>query len=223
MRNSELGLYTNFVNLLGLAAVAVPAGFTPEGLPFGVTFVAPGGSDAALLDWASKWQRSLNLDLGCRLGLAPPPAASPSPQRRLTPRSEPTMALAVVGAHLQGMPLHAQLLERDARLLQATRTSAQYRLHALPAQSPPKPGLVRVGPGGHAIEVEVYEMPLRHVGSFLAMIPPPLGLGSIELADGRWVKGFICEPWALQGAADISHHGGWRHYIAAQAGNGPAR
>ena len=213
LRNSELGLYTNFVNLLGLAAIAVPAGFTPAGLPFGVTFVARGGSDAALLRWASQWQRSLGLPLGCRLGDAPA-ASSPA---RATPRAELTLPLAVVGAHLQGMPLHAQLVERGARLLQRTRTAARYRLHALPGQAPPKPGLARQASGGHAIEVEVYDMPQQHLGSFLALVAPPLGLGSIELEDGRWVKGFICEPWALQDAVDISHHGGWRGYVASLA------
>lgn len=224
LRNSELGLYTNFVNLLGLAAVAVPAGFTPAGLPFGVTFVARGGSDAALLHWASAWQRSLRLPLGCRLGPFPPAGdgdATSAPHRRPAPRAEPTLPLAVVGAHLQGMPLHGQLVERGARLLQRTRTAPHYRLHALPGQTPPKPGLARLAgdgsAGGHAIEVEVYDMPQRHLGSFLALIAPPLGLGSVELEDGRWVKGFICEPWALQGAADISEHGGWRGYIASLA------
>jgi allophanate hydrolase len=215
LRNSELGLYTNFVNLLGLSAIAVPAGFTPAGLPFGVTFVARNGMDAALLHWAAQWQASLRLPLGCRLG--PFPAQSPAPAR--LPRAEPTLPLAVVGAHLQGMPLHGQLVERGARLLQRTRTAPRYRLHALPGQTPPKPGLARLagGDAGHAIEVEVYDMPLQHLGSFLALIAPPLGLGSVELEDGRWVKGFICEPWALQGAADISEHGGWRGYIASLA------
>src|SRR5262249_52774198 len=121
----------------------------------------------------------------------------------------------VVGAHLEGMPLHGQLLERGARLLQRTTTAARYRLHALPGSVPPKPGLVRVDEEGLAIDVEVYEMPLAAVGSFLALIPPPLGLGSIELADGQWVKGFICEPAALANAPDISRFGGWRHYLAA--------
>ncbi len=219
LRNSELGLYTNFVNLLGLAAVAVPAGFTPQGLPFGVTFVARGGSDAALLHWAAAWQRDLNLSLGCRLGQAQPTpgSAGEAATHQPTPRAEPTMLLAVVGAHLQGMPLHAQLVERGARLVQRTRTSARYRLHALVGQAPPKPGLARQAGVGYAIEVEVYELPLRHVGSFLAQIAPPLGLGSVELHDGSWVKGFICEPWALTDATDISAHGGWRDYTYSLA------
>jgi allophanate hydrolase len=133
------------------------------------------------------------------------------------PRSEATVAIAVVGAHLEGQPLHGQLLERRARCVARTRTAPSYRLHALPNTTPPKPGLARVADHeGHAIEVEVYEMPAQHVGSFLALIPAPLGLGSIELADGRWVKGFICEPHALRGARDISAFGGWRAYLRSE-------
>jgi allophanate hydrolase len=205
-RNSELGTYTNFVNLLGLSAVALPCGFTPEGLPFGVTFIAPGGSDWALAELASQWQRDLKLPLGADLrelsGLdsmigTPPPASLP---------------LAVVGAHLMGMPLHHQLVERGARLRQRTTTAAHYRLYALPGMPPPRPGLVRAA-GGAKIAVEVYDMPMDTLGSFLAGIPAPLGLGRIELADGCWVNGFICEPCGLEGAEDITQWGGWRAYL----------
>lgn len=224
-RNSQLGTYTNFVNLLGLAALALPAGFTPAGMPFGITLIAPGGSDAALLDLGVQWQRTLQrqgavTQLGCtRTQPGPTEWAWPLPT---LPAGEPVMALAVVGAHLRGMPLHGQLTERRARLIEATRTAPRYRLHALPGTVPPKPGLARVpddaGPDtGHAIDVEVYAVPLSAVGSFLALIPPPLGLGSVELADGRWVKGFICEPCGLNGAEDISHFGGWRAYMAHRA------
>jgi allophanate hydrolase len=124
----------------------------------------------------------------------------------------------LVGAHLQGMPLHGQLVERNCRLVARTRTAAHYRLFALPGTMPPKPGLARAdgAQAGFAIEVEVYEMPLEEVGGFLALIPPPLGLGSVELADGRWVKGFICEPHALAGARDISTHGGWRAWLESR-------
>ena len=125
-----------------------------------------------------------------------------------------TLAVAVVGAHLAGMPLHGQLVERGCRLVERTTTAPQYRLYALPGTVPPKPGLACVAQGGVAIEVEVYDMPADAVGSFLALIPHPLGLGSVQLADGRWVKGFICEGVALAGAADISAHGGWRAWRA---------
>ena len=214
LRNSELGRFTNFVNLLGMAALAVPSGFTEAGLPFGVTFIAPPGSDAALVDLGLRWEAARALPLGRHL------RAANTRDRRVTawPAAAPTLHIAVVGAHLEGMPLHGQLLERGCRLLERTQTSPAYRLVALPATTPPKPGLARVNDDqiGHAIALEVYEMPIDQVGSFLALIPPPLGLGSVQLADGRWVKGFICEPAALVGATDISAFRGWRAYLASQ-------
>ena len=217
--NARLGTYTNFVNLLGMAALALPASLLPSGLPFGITLIAPGGCDAALADLGACWQRSvaMGLPLGHHLGQARD-ADLALAGTTLQPRAEPVMLLAVVGAHLQGMPLHGQLVERRARLVEATTTSPHYRLHALPGTVPPKPGLARVtaqaAGAGQPIALEVYAVPLSTVGSFLALIPPPLGLGSVELADGRWVKGFICEPAGLDGAEDISHFGGWRAYIA---------
>jgi allophanate hydrolase len=213
-RNAELGLYTNFVNLLGFAALALPSRVSSEAVPFGVTFIAPGGSDAALVRWGFEWERAGPRMLGARLRETRPPDRAPL---RL-PKAAPVLQLAVVGAHLQGMPLHGQLDERGCRLVARTRTASAYRLYALPNTTPPKPGLARVDSGrpGAAIEVEVYDMPQDAVGSFLALIPPPLGLGSVELADGRWVKGFICEPHALAGALDISVHGGWRAYMASR-------
>jgi allophanate hydrolase len=217
LRNSELGRFTNFVNLLGQAALAVPSGMSSSGLPFGVTFIAPGGSDAALVELGARWEAARDLPLGRRLRAAQ--AADRAVKRG--PAAAPSLAIAVVGAHLAGMPLHGQLVERGCRLLECTRTAPHYRLHALPGTMPPKPGLARVAAGeaaGVAIEVEVYEMPLNAVGSFLALIPPPLGLGSVQLADGRWVKGFICEGAALAGAIDISAWGGWRAFVAAGMG-----
>jgi allophanate hydrolase len=138
---------------------------------------------------------------------------------RADARSRAVGPIAVVGAHLSGMPLNGQLTERGARLQCTTRTSPHYRLFALPGTVPPKPGLLRCAPDepGHAIEIEVWDMPLAQVGSFLALIPAPLGLGSLELADGRWVHGFICEGHALAQARDVSRHGGWRAYIASLA------
>ena len=213
-RNAELGLYTNFVNLLGMAALALPSQVPAKGLPFGVTFIAPGGSDAALVRWGLDWERAGPTILGARL------RETRAADRSLAcgPRAAPTLALAVVGAHLQGMPLHGQLVERGCRLAARMRTAPAYRLFELPDTTPPKPGLARIGPGeeGHAIAVEVYDMPLDQVGGFLALIPPPLGLGSVELADGRWVKGFICEPHALGRARDISVHGGWRAFLESR-------
>ncbi|RZK99418.1 MAG: allophanate hydrolase [Rubrivivax sp.] len=219
-RNSQLGTYTNFVNLLGLAALALPSGFTATGLPFGITLIAPGGSDAALLDLGAQWQQALARIASPSLGhgLGTPTDAELSWPCGTQAKAAPTLMVSVVGAHLSGMPLHWQLTERGARLVSSTHTSPRYQLFALPGTVPPKPGLVRVAadppPGaGHAIAVEVYALPQSSIGSFLAMIPPPLGLGSVELADGSWVKGFICEPCGLQGADDISLYGGWRAYM----------
>lgn len=213
LRNSELGRYTNFVNLLGLSALAMPASLPSTGVPFGVTFIAAGGADAALVDWGWRWEAQGPAMLGARLRDAVPDDRAP----RRTPAAAPALEIAVVGAHLEGMPLHGQVTERGCRLVERTRTAPAYRLYALPGTLPPKPGLARAADGepGQAIEVEVYAMPADQVGSFLALIPPPLGLGSLQLADGRWVKGFICEPAGLVGATDISRHGGWRAYRAS--------
>jgi allophanate hydrolase len=228
-RNAELGRYTNFVNLLGQAALAVPSGFASSGLPFGVTFIAPGGSDAALAALGQRWEAARALPLGCRLGNAskagpaPTPAVitAANPTLPTWPAATPSLSLAVVGAHLAGLPLHGQLVERGCRLRARTHSAPHYRLYALPGTVPPKPGLARVPAGetGFAIALEVYDMPLSALGSFLALIPSPLGLGSVQLADGSWVKGFICEGTALApagGAKDISAFGGWRAYLAAR-------
>lgn len=206
--NARLGTYTNFVNLLGWAALALPAGFTGEGLPFGVTFIAPGGSDAALARLGTAWQAATALPLGATD--APCPAAT-APLR--WPATEAVLPIAVVGAHLSGMPLNGQLTERGATLREATHTAPLYRLFALPGTTPPKPGLQRVADGGAAIAVEVWDMPVRQVGSFLALVPPPLGLGSLQLADGRVVHGFICEGHVLASATDVTRFGGWRAYV----------
>jgi len=213
-RNSELGRYTNFVNLLGLAALALPSQVPADGLPFGVTLIALGGADAALVDFGQRWEAEAALPLGARLREAR--AEDREFVRR--PASAAALRVAVVGAHLEAMPLHGQLIERHCRLVARTRTAPAYRLHALTGTVPPKPGLARLRDGdeGRFIELEVYEMPADAVGSFLAAIPPPLGLGSVQLEDGSWVKGFICEPHAIADAPDISSHGGWRAYMASR-------
>jgi allophanate hydrolase len=199
--NARLGTYTNFVNLLGWCALALPAAPTSAGLPFGITFIARGGFDAALAQAARGWSQD----------------APPAPAWLRPPAVQTTLALAVVGAHLSGLPLNGQLRERGATLLQATTTAPAYKLYALPGTTPPKPGLLRSAEGGAAIALEVWAMPMEAVGSFLALIPPPLGLGSIELADGRWVHGFLCEAHALADARDITSFGGWRAYLASLA------
>jgi len=209
--NSQLGRYTNFVNLLDWCALAVPSGTTTAQLPFGVTFIAPPRHDAALARFARGWQAATALPLGATGKALSLPAAAPA----LWPRHEPLLPIAVVGAHLSGLPLNGQLLERGATLVEATTTAPRYRLHALPGTVPPKPGLVRDEAAGHAIALEVWAMPQSAVGSFLALIPAPLGLGSIELADGRRVHGFLCEAHAVAEAPDVSGFGGWRAYLAS--------
>ena len=206
-RNSQLGYYTNFVNLLDLAAIAIPAAVRADGLPFGLTLIGPAGSDHRLATLA---ERLLQV-----LGRALPDTAAVPLSAQPLPFAEPTIAVAVVGAHLAGQALNWQLIECGARRTALTRTAARYRLYALANTTPAKPGLVRVDEAGEAIEVEVWEMPQRQFGRLMAQVGAPLGIGSLELADGSWVKGFICEPIAISGAVDITHHGGWRRYLAA--------
>lgn len=207
--NTRLGRYTNFVNLLDLTAIALPAGFRSDGLPFGITFVAPAGTDRALCALGERWQGPVSAELG---------TGDPVPTRVVTPPDSVSeaaeVALAVVGAHLSGQPLNGQLTERGARLLRTCRTAAAYRLFALPGTTPPKPGLIRAGAGA-AIEVEVWSMPVERFGTFVAAIPAPLGIGTVELDDGTRVLGFLCESYALEGALDISAFGGWRNYLAS--------
>lgn len=208
--NRNLGFYTNFVNLLDYAAISVPSAIRPDGLPFGITLIGPCGSDWQLAELGQRYHHASGLTQGA-LGL-PLPLARPLQGLAL---SAGCMKLAVLGAHLSGMPLNSQLAECGARLVRATTTSTNYRLYAIPGTTPPKPGLKRVPGAGTAIALEVWDMPQQHVGSFLALIPPPLGLGTIELADGSWVNGFICEGYALEEAQDVTRYGGWRAYVAS--------
>jgi len=213
--NGNLGRYTNFVNLMDLAAVAVPAGFTPAGLPFGVSLIAPAGNDSDLLALAGRAQRAAVNTLGAtRLPLPPaPPASAAAPDGLID--------VMVCGAHMSGLPLNPQLLERGARCIATTRTAPIYRFYALPGGPPFRPGLVQVRDGGLAIDVEVWRMPIEHFGSFVAGIPAPLGIGKIKLEDGSQVSGFLCEGAAVAGAEDISALGGWRQYLQG-GGNLPA-
>ncbi len=210
-RNSDFGYYTNFVNLLGLCALALPGPFRRDALPAGLTLIAPGGGDHRLAELARRLEPLLHARLG--LGIVPPPRKT-SPLEPL-PNAQPTVRVAVVGAHLSGMPLNWQLVERQARRVCATRTAPIYRLFALPESTPPKPGLLRIGDGGSTIELELWEMPLSQYGSFVACIPAPLGIGTLELEDGSSVQGFLCEAAATEGAEDITQYGGWRAYCAA--------
>jgi len=210
--NSNLGIYTNFVNLMDLCAIAVPAGFMPNGLPFGVTLVGSAFSDRALCALGDELQRALVATLGATRLPLPAPAVRAA-------RAPAAVRVAVCGAHLSGLPLNRQLTERGARLLRACRTAPCYRLYALTGFSPPRPGMLR-DEGGQAIEVEVWEMSAESFGGFVDGIPAPLGIGTVELEDGELVKGFVCESYATRGAEDVSHLGGWRAYAA---GGGDAR
>lgn len=193
--NRRLGRWTNAVNLLDRCAIALPAGHGKDGMPFGVTLVAPAFGEATLLAAGAAWTGE-------------PPAAQTA--------ARATLDLAVVGAHLRGLPLEHQLLELGATFVREARTAGDYRLYALPGGPPARPGLVRepgtVGPG---LQVEIVRLPLAGVGALLARIPAPLGLGTIALDDGTSVTGFLCEAHATDGAPDITAHGGWRAYLAA--------
>lgn len=190
--NSILGRYTNFMNLLDLSAVAVPAGRARSGIaPWGVTFAAPAGSDLALLELAAKW-------LGETAAIA-----------RLTNSKIP---VAVCGAHMEGLALHWQLKDRNATLRQRTTTASCYRLFAMPGNDtlPPRPALIRDDTAGAAIALEVWELDAAEFGDFVSKIPAPLGIGKVRLADGGEVPGFIAEPRAVDDAEEITGFGGWR-------------
>ena len=208
--NTRLGFYTNFMNLLDLAGVAVPAGFTSTGLPFGVSLAGPAWSDFDLLLLAAKLQRFESARLGAQ--------ALPLPREPDFdwPAAYDGIAIAVCGVHLQGLALNHQLLERGAFLLQRTHTAAQYRLYALPGGPPFRPGLIRAPNDGAPIEVEVWSIPEAVFGSFVAQVPAPLAIGKLILADHREVCGFLCEAHAVGSADDITAYGGWRAYLASR-------
>jgi allophanate hydrolase len=199
--NSNLGLYTNFVNLLDMAALAVPAGVRSNGTGFGITLIGPADTDRALLNAADAY-----------LGVADLPAAPPLD---LEGKMQ-TVKLAVVGAHLKDMPLHWQLTSRDAEFVGAFETAPTYRLYAMADSVPAKPALVH-SEDGAAIAVEVYELGVAEFGSFVAEVPAPLAIGTVTLADGSSVKGFVAEPRAVNGAEDITSLGGWRAFMARAA------
>jgi allophanate hydrolase len=223
--NTNLGYYTNFMNLLDLAGVAVPTGFRSDGLPFGVTLVGRRGTDAALLEWAGRLHRASVQRLGA-LDLAMPPsvrgsqtgescggwaAAAGSGER------DGFMSIAVCGAHMEGLPLNHQLLQRGGRLVKRAKTAARYRLFALPGE-PARPGLVRDSNRGGSIEIEIWTLRSADLGSFVEGIPAPLGLGKVELQGGETVTGFVCESHGTDSAVEITALGGWRAYLAESPG-----
>jgi allophanate hydrolase len=205
--NSNLGYYTNFMNLLDLSALAVPAGFRDDGLPNGVTLFAPAFYDRELLGVGAQLHRQLGGNMGAT-GVALPDA-TPAPGSKTG-----YLPVAVCGAHLEGLPLNYQLTERGGRLLSRTTTSANYRLFLLPGGPPQRPGLVRDREGG-GIEVEVWELPAVNLGDFLNQIPAPLGLGRVQLADGSNVPGFLCEAYAVEHAQELTAYGSWRKFMTS--------
>jgi allophanate hydrolase len=221
--NSNLGYYTNFVNLLDLAAVAIPAGFRTDGLPFGVSLVARAGADANLLALAARFHRSRPTTLGA-LAVDLVPTGTPAPTDDTpgaTSRADlakavdsaETIPVAVCGAHMTGLPLNHQLTSRGAVLLARARTAPAYRFYALAGGPPYRPGLVRVATGGASIEVETWSVPAAHFGTFVAGIPAPLAIGKVELETGEQVCGFVCESYATATAEDITALASWRRYV----------
>lgn len=188
--NSNLGRYTNFVNLMDLCAIAVPAGFRRDGLPFGVSLVGPAWTEDSLATRAAEFMQET------------------------PPESHEGIQLAVVGAHLRGQPLNAQLCALGGGFVRQTRTAPCYRLYVLPESEPAKPGLVR-SEQGVAIELEVWSLTEAAFGRFVAAVPGPLGIGNVTLEDGEVVKGFLCEEIAVREALEISRFGGWRAYLAS--------
>jgi allophanate hydrolase len=209
--NTNLGRYTNFVNLLDLSAIAVPTGFRSDGLPFGVTLVGRAGADSELLMWAERVQRVCDLPLG---------ATGIKTSNTLSLDSSIDAAshinIAVCGAHMRGLALNHELTDRYATLVSRTVTAPRYRLYALAGGAVRRPGLVRIIEGGAALELEIWSMPSELFGSFIKNVPAPLAIGKVETETGEWVAGFVCENYAVSDATDITAYGGWRAFVAAQ-------
>ncbi|HEY3620907.1 MAG TPA: allophanate hydrolase, partial [Roseiarcus sp.] len=202
--NSRLGTYTNFVNLLDLCAIAVPSTIRSDGLPASVTLIAPAGADGLIAGVAA----AIEAHFGA--------STTPPPQAKSRPPSD-QIEIAVVGAHLSGLPLNRELVELGAAFSREVETTADYRLFALTGSNPSKPGLLRVGDGaGAAIKAEVWTLDRAGFGAFVAKIPPPLGIGTLRLKDGGSVKGFLVEAEAVKTAEDISRFGGWRAYLKSR-------
>jgi allophanate hydrolase len=210
--NSNLGHYTNFVNLLDLSAIAVPSGFLASGLPTGVTLIAPCGMDFPLLSLAAR----LHASAVDTVGATPyaPHQSDAAPDAGLFHSG--LVQVAVCGAHLSGLALNHQLTGRGGRLVRSVQSAPVYKFYALPGGPPHRPGMVRVAQGGASIAMEVWELPATAFGSFVAAIGAPLGIGTVQLDDGTSVQGFVCEAIAAHDATDITHHGGWRAYLASK-------
>lgn len=208
LRNSQLGHYTNYMNLLDMSGLAIPTAFTEQGLPFGITLVGAAFSDRSLLSIAKRFEPLFDLPIGVSVEKKSPKTINPV-------ASVTHIDVLVCGAHLQGLPLNWQLIERGATLKESTLTAPVYRMYALAGGPPFRPGLVLDEENGAAIQVEIWRVPAEHFGSFVAGIPAPLGIGKVKLEDGTFVSGFICEPYGLEGAKEITELGSWRTYMAS--------
>jgi allophanate hydrolase len=209
--NSRLGTYTNFTNLLDLCGLAVPASLAGDKTPFGITLLAPSGRDAMLASIGRKFHADTQLMLGALR--VPQPPLAPLP---VEPAGD-EIAIAVVGAHLSGMALNGQLRDLNGRFLETVKSAADYKLYALANAQPAKPGMLRVAKGaGKPLELEIWALSAAAFGKFVAEIPPPMAIGTVALADGRSVKGFLVEPEGLVGARDITEFGGWRAFVASE-------
>lgn len=205
--NSTLGYYTNYMNLLDYSAIALPNARHTGPIPNGFTLVANSFFDQKLLAWGATWQRHMQTTLGC----------TTSEQTTTTKpgfNDLATINIVVCGAHLSAQPLNWQLTERGATLSEVTQSSANYRLYALADGK--RPGMIRDENSGCPIDVEVWRMPAENFGTFVNAVPAPLGIGKVELADGRWFSGFICEHYGLDEAVEISQLGGWRQYLRSK-------
>ncbi len=207
VKNSNLGYYTNYMNLLDCACVAVPAGFLDNGLPWGISLVSVAMTDRKLLAYSNKWQQQLKIKPGnVDIDL---------PESKVSDVVfADTIPVIVCGAHLDGLPLNWQLVERGATLAEVTSTSNAYKMYVIDG-SQQRPGLIRDEDDGSAMSIEIWQIPKAEFGSFVAGIPSPLGIGKVETSDGRWLPGFICEGYAVQGATEITGLGGWRQYMAS--------
>mgnify|MGYP000538379274 CR=1 FL=1 len=209
--NSNLGYYTNYMNLLDCCGIAIPSGKLENGLPFGITLSQVAQNDRKLLSYANRFQQAWSLPVGAKnLSLDD---VSGDHESLSIIRSNENISLVVCGAHLEGLALNWQLVERGACLEFKTTTSQNYRFYALAGGALERPGLIRDSENGFEIEVEVWSIPARELGSFVAGIHAPLGIGKVELKNGDWLSGFICEGYAIAQAGEISHFGGWRKYI----------
>lgn len=204
--NSQLGYYTNFMNLFDMSAVAVPVGVTGSKMPFGITLSNRKFSDRSLLSIANLFEEIFVTPLGAS-SLAKPKSLVTNV------KNYSTVEIVVCGAHLEGLPLNWQLKKRKATLVKRAQTAPKYQLFALEGGPPPRPGMVRNDEVGASIAVEVWQIPTHDLGSFLVEIPAPLGFGKVELDDGRWYTGFICETSGLKGAKDITRFGSWINWL----------